>query len=882
MDSPSRILHAHQSPPQVDVPIASASDSDADDITFARRFQDIFETTSAYFHRLIGPFVLPNDTALLVLADHIQNYSLLACSDGSFRKWESRGCHAWVFSTSDGIPLLQGAGPIDGHPLLITSYRTELGGLTALLYLLVLIVRSTEIRSGSATIFCDNKAALEAVFTDRPRRGIYPLLAPDYDFISIAREMLRKLPIDIQPRWVKGHYTGDDRAVAHDLNALVDSMAAQFRKAPPRGYTPKAQSLTHSLQTAALISGGAIVTSKIKQIVYANMYKQGLRETTQKNTGWSPSFFLTVDWEAHEAVLRSYGRFKRLGIGKLVHGLWHTGAQKVLYGMDAEGLCPCCHQVLETVTHVYQCADEAVKTNRARLLTVLEQQLDRRKIPVPIRRSIMLGLNWFLQDPTSALPTPLQNSIGHICQRETIARNAYHAQTQLGWEQCLRGRLSRAWGQAIHYNLTGEKRDEKAAMMVRWIVKQLLQFSLALWEFRNGILHGNTQFEQRLKFTQLLRQQVQEAYELYKTTPTIVSWRNRYLFERRTQESRLQGDDDALLGWLKTVEVAMAAQEVEQRDAARNAERFFLPFREAGRLRIKRRPPSVASPDPLDESFCDSSTTITPGEEHSPSQKTQDQFLAEVPSFLQLALQRRSPEPMDLSTLFHLSEDDISTTSDSTISSAGLFQPSHFTTVIVDRQFSSDSSYSPVYCRDLPLPCDSLDTSSHSTISTSAYLAYRRNEHCSSASTLPQSAIAQEDLSTSSATFTQQEHPSSASSAASSATLASNTSRSSSPNSFFDHSVGCDSYPLASSPHHEAPVSEVLGMLSFLERRSRRSESPLLVTGSVPLPLSAETSGWMQQDSAENSLASDAATEGRCIPFKEQDDPPDGDSVQLP
>jgi len=352
----------------------------------------------------------------------------------------------------------------------------------------------------------------------------------------------------------------------------------------------------------------------------------------------------------------------------------------------------------------------------------------------------MLGLTWFLQDPTSALPTPLQNSIGHICQRETIARNAYHAQTQMGWVQCLRGRLSWAWGRAIHYNLSGEKRDEKAAMMVRWLIKQLIQFSLALWEFRNGILHGNTQIEQRLKFTQLLQQQVLEAYELYKETPAIVSWRNRYLFERRTQESRLQGDGDALLGWLKTVEVAMAAQEVEQRDAVRNAERFFLPFREAGRLRIKRRATSVASPDPLDESFCDCSITITPGEEHSPSQKTQDQLLAEVPSFLQLALQCHSPEPMDLSTLFHPSEDDNSTYTDSTLSSAELLQPHHFTTVILDKHFSSDSSYTPVYCRDLPLPCDSLDTSSHSTISTS--------------STLPQPAIAQDDHTTSSATFT--------------------------------------------------------------------------------------------------------------------------------
>ena len=74
----------------------------------------------------------------------------------------------------------------------------------------------------------------------------------------------------------------------------------------------------------------------------------------------------------------------------------------------------------------------------------------------------------------------------------------------------------------------------------------------------------------------------------------------------------------------------------------------------------------------------------------------------------------------------------------------------------------------------------------------------------------------------------------------------------------------------------------MLGILSFLERMGRRSASTLLLTGTVPLPLSAETSGWMQQDSTENSWASDEATEGRCIPFKEQDDPPDEATDPLP
>ena len=45
----------------------------------------------------------------------------------------------------------------------MTPYRTELGGITAVLYILLLIARSTELNTGSATLFCDNETAVEAI-----------------------------------------------------------------------------------------------------------------------------------------------------------------------------------------------------------------------------------------------------------------------------------------------------------------------------------------------------------------------------------------------------------------------------------------------------------------------------------------------------------------------------------------------------------------------------------------------------------------------------------------------------------------------------------------------------------------------------------------------
>ena len=141
---------------------------------------------------------------------------------------------------------------------------------------------------------------------------------------------------------------------------------------------------------------------------------------------------------------------------------------------------PCCCQTLETTAHVFQCADSAVWSNRNTLLQSFDQRLRARNIPSPVHKCLLQGLHWYLLSPVGALPKPIPNTLGNIYPQEAIARNAFHAQATLGWDQCFQGRLSRAWGRAILFNLTGEKREEKAEMMVRWMIKQLVNLSLVL------------------------------------------------------------------------------------------------------------------------------------------------------------------------------------------------------------------------------------------------------------------------------------------------------------------------------------------------------------------------------------------------------------------
>ena len=80
-------------------------------------------------------------------------------------------------------------------------------------------------------------------------------------------------------------------------------------------------------------------------------------------------------------------------------------------------------------------------------------------------------------------------------------------------------------------------------------------------------------------------------------------------------------------------------------------------------------------------------------------------------------------------------------------------------------------------------------------------------------------------------------------------------------------------------------TSEVMGMLSFLRDKGKGQQGTsavLEITDVIPLPLSAETNGWLQQDSEEDSSNEAGSVRQRIIPIRELDDPPDGSLRELP
>jgi hypothetical protein len=227
----------YTSPSQNAIPFASPKSEsvslwDVDDSLHA------LADTPEFYQRLLGPLPTLNDSDGMVLAHQMELESLLACSDGSFFPEEHTGSHGWVLASTDQQILLQGAGPDDGHPRLMSSYRSELGGLLAVLYTIYRICQHYHVTSGKLRYYCDNKGVLTNVFSPLAP-GLAPYLQTDADLVMEAKRLLGIIPITILAEWVKGHYSGKDKEFKHELNDTADNLATSFNRHPQPPFLPQ-------------------------------------------------------------------------------------------------------------------------------------------------------------------------------------------------------------------------------------------------------------------------------------------------------------------------------------------------------------------------------------------------------------------------------------------------------------------------------------------------------------------------------------------------------------------------------------------------------------------------------------------------------------------
>ena len=164
------------------------------------------------------------------LLQQISKGNAIAVSDASVLPDSNTGASSFIISTDDikcvctgshGVP--RGSEPMD-------SYRAELYGILSILYTLHEIHLNHNIRKGTITIACDNKASLENALNHNTR---VTTTKNSHDILWAIHEIKNNLPINIIPQHVKGHQDQNilhSLTLAEKLNCYTDEKAKIYRK----------------------------------------------------------------------------------------------------------------------------------------------------------------------------------------------------------------------------------------------------------------------------------------------------------------------------------------------------------------------------------------------------------------------------------------------------------------------------------------------------------------------------------------------------------------------------------------------------------------------------------------------------------------------------
>jgi hypothetical protein len=310
------------------------------------------------------------------------------------------GYHGWVLSTKEETILLRGRGPDDGIQSLMTSYRSELGGLVAGLSVLGTLFRSGTMNIRSIRFIYDNESAVTAA--RRPKsESIFHNTRCDWNIIAMIQDLIVRWckGVAIIFHWVKGHIDRIDRPLTRDerLNIEADIQANAIR-AQARGTIVARPNCPHwDIEAASLFIQVSKVTSDMKNQLTSQMHDDNLRSFLMQKESWSTQIFDAIDWNSSERALRRLSKNRQMNVVTLCHNYWHTGSIHVrFYG----GERPCCffHETKYDWRHILNCLSLDASYHRDASWQKVKKDMQIWRLPADFWVAIEKGLNHLPSD----------------------------------------------------------------------------------------------------------------------------------------------------------------------------------------------------------------------------------------------------------------------------------------------------------------------------------------------------------------------------------------------------------------------------------------------------------------------------------------------------
>lgn len=162
-----------------------------------------------------------------------KNQKIHTTSDGSLNKERQHSSFGWLLIANKCV-LVEGAGPVDGVPDLLSSTRAKLFGFGAVIEFLYHFCVFHNIQDCTSTLVThiDNCSAISRVKRTQRKNAKRRCMCNDADVLSIIMNLLNKLLLQLCLAWVKPHqdkkkpYKEVD--IAGCMNCDADALATSF------------------------------------------------------------------------------------------------------------------------------------------------------------------------------------------------------------------------------------------------------------------------------------------------------------------------------------------------------------------------------------------------------------------------------------------------------------------------------------------------------------------------------------------------------------------------------------------------------------------------------------------------------------------------------
>jgi hypothetical protein len=275
------------------------------------------------------------------------------------------------------------------------------------------------------------------------------------------------------------------------------------------------QSLSLSVQHKEVNLPNNIVSLYIKNKLVSSNHSKHLRDAylsipvrkhINQMNNWTNNEFDIVWWDTHEKAMKKFSNNPLLMLQKYVNNRLPTNRRESrYYKYIAEG-CHVCNET-ESQAHIIQCrACELRNTARTQYISDIKSFMHQTYLSIDTINVISTCLQaWLSQEDTPSI------EILGIEYNDILSR-AYYEQSQLGWENWFKGRITTAWREVymndvntyIHHVPNGPRIMDAEQWGTKIIVKTW-DFVRSSWKIRNDGEHDNNGDPLRKQKEKLIR-----------------------------------------------------------------------------------------------------------------------------------------------------------------------------------------------------------------------------------------------------------------------------------------------------------------------------------------------------------------------------------------